>query len=199
MSEYGTIVTEKQVRAAVKAHLLEWTPAYLAELARQDGLADNAYPLFRSYVSSGDAIETWPEDQLPACVIVAPTLAAPPERNGRHFSAQWLVGIGVVVSANDREATADLVGQYTAAVRGAMTQHGSVGGFAEETVWLDERYNELGNDGSRTIAAGRNLFRVTIPKVMQVYGGPMQPPASQVAPDPDPTVATTVTTIERMP
>jgi hypothetical protein len=75
-----------------------------------------------------------------------------------------------------RETTADLVELYTAAVRMAMLQHPSLDGLALGTRWIDESYDELEYDDSRTIAAGLVNFGVDIDAVVDAFGGPKTPP-----------------------
>lgn len=184
MSAYGTIVTEAQVRNAVKEHLRIWSPAYLAEIARRAGLDAAALPPFRSFITSTEP-DSWPEDQLPTCVVIAPGLLGEPARHGRTYSARWAVGVGVVVSGQTREGTSDLVGLYTAAVRALMLQNQRISDLITGVTWTDERYDELGSEDGRTIAAGQVIFGVDIEDALDVMGGPITVPADPLPEAPD--------------
>ena len=57
-----------------------------------------------------------------------------------------------------------------------MLQHPSMGGFAQGCRWIDEDYDELGYDDSRTIAAGIVSLGLEVNEVLNCYGGPKAPP-----------------------
>jgi hypothetical protein len=197
MSIYGRIITGEDVRQATIAHLKRWTPVMLSEVAAQSGRERGDLPGFRAWGVAKN-VDNWPENQLPACVVVAPGLAERPERHGDGtYRAKWSVGIGAVVSGQDLESTRSLVELYTAAVRSAMLQHPSLAQwdeaqekyvpFALGVEWLDESYDELGFNDSRTIAAGVVSLIVEVDRVLDSFGGPVHPPPP---PDPPPGVTT---------
>jgi hypothetical protein len=139
MNIYGRIVTRSDVRDATIDHLQLWTPSYIGEVAVQRGKNRCDLPGFRSWRFSTDDVETWPADQLPACVVVCPGLADTPDRQGNGiYDSEFAVGVGAVVSARDQESTDEIVSIYTAGVRAALLQHPSLGGFASGMRWIDE-------------------------------------------------------------
>lgn len=173
---FGAFVTGADVRAAVTAHLRMWTPTYIAEVARQHGWEGAALPPFRAYVTSAADVESWPEDQLPTCVVIVPGTLAEPVRHGTVYRVRWAVGIGVVASGRDRDESHDLATLYGAAVRNACLQQPSLGGFAVGVTWSDERYDELDDaEGSRTIAAGRIIIGVDVDDAVDTAAGPTSP------------------------
>jgi hypothetical protein len=179
MNVYGLIITADDVASAVVDHLRTWTSAYIGEISAQSGrprCGEGALPPFRS-IDVASSFSKFPEDQVPACVVVCPGLSDTPIRGGDGaYLAEWSVGLGVVVSARDRDSTDELVRRYSAAVRAAMLQHPSLNGFAQGCRWIDEDYDELGYDDSRSIAAGIVSLGVEVPEVLNVYGGPKEPP-----------------------
>ena len=179
MNLYGAVVTARDVREAVITNLKDWSPAYVGEVSVQSGrvrCGDGALPPFRSFGTAA-SFSTFPEDQLPACVVVFPGLSQTPVRQGDGtYLAEWSVGIGVVVSGKDRDSTDDLVRLYSAAVRMAMIQKPSMSGFALGCRWIDENYDELAYDDSRTIAAGIVSLGIEVDAVMNAFGGPKVPP-----------------------
>lgn len=178
MNVYGRIITRGDVRDAVMDHLKNWSKAYIGEVATQREKARCDLPDFRSWRFSTEDGEKWPEDQLPACVVVCPGLADTPIRQGDGIhDGEWSVGVGVIVSARDQDSTDELVGIYTAAVRAALVQHPSLGGFASGVEWIDEdTIPNLGFDDSRTIAGGRVVLKVRVDSVVDSFGGPKAPP-----------------------
>lgn len=183
---FGPIVTGKQVRRAMRDHLQLWFPTYLAEIARGDGRDASTLPVFRSWVSALDMPDgKFEEHQMPSCVIVAPGLLLEPEKRGGLTIATWAVSVGCVVSGQDRENTFDLAELYAGAVRAAVVQHQTLGGFATATDWLGERYDDIPNDMLRTLAAGSVQFAVEVQGAVMPGEGPDAPLLDPI-PDPGP-------------
>lgn len=183
---FGPIVTGKQVRTAMRNHLRTWMPTYLPEIGREDGRSGDALPQFRSWVSALDLPEgKFTEDQMPSCVIVAPGMTEEPVKQGQIFICRWAVSVGVCVSGQDRENTFDLSELYAAAVRAAVLQHSSLGGFASGIDWLGERYDDIPNSMLRTLAAGTVQFSVEVQGALMPGEGP-DSPLAQPIPDPGP-------------
>lgn len=183
---FGPIVTGRQVRLAMHAHLKLWIPTYLAEVARLEALDPATLPVFRSWVSALDLPDgRYEEHQMPSCVVVAPGLTTEPQRQGGAFITTWAVSVGCVVSGQDRENTFELAEVYAAAVRSAVIQNSSLGGFATATDWLGERYDDIPNDMLRTLAAGSVQFAVEVQSAILPSGGPDEPLVNPI-PDPGP-------------
>ena len=191
---YGPVVTGGDVRKAVRDTIVAWSDSYVDELARQVGIA--LLPI-RTYGIFGGP--SYPVDELPACVIVAPGLMGAPERRGDgSFDALWAVGVGIVVA----DVTADLAvaraEPYAAAIRALMVQQGGLGGFAEETTWTDEETVPIAYERDRVVAAASLQFEVVVNNVVTRWAGPTVPPADPTVAQ-DTTTATTVTpTLERL-
>lgn len=164
---YSPIVSGKIVRTAVRNTLQANSRTFLDLIGVADGRQAGDLPDFRSYVSAFDT-DKFEEDQVPACIIVAPGLIGAPVRRGSgKYEATWSVAAAAVVSGQDRENTFELVELYAAAIRAVIIHERSLGGFAESTEWLNERYDELTFDDVRTIAAGIVQFAVTVETVVE--------------------------------
>lgn len=173
---FGKIITGRAVRFAMKEHLKLWFPTYLAEVARIEGFDPALVQPFRSFVSALDMPEgKYEEHQMPCCVIVAPGLLQEPEKRGGAMIATWGVSVGCVVSGQNRENTFTLSELYAAAVRAAVVQNPSLGGFATAVDWLGERYDDIPNDMLRTLAAGSVQFAVDVYSAITPSGGPEEP------------------------
>ena len=183
---FGPIITGKMVRIAMMNHLKLWSPTYLAEVARAEGQNPATLPAFQSWVSALDLDEgKFEEHLIPSCVIVAPGLLTEPEKRGGVYIARWAVSVGCVVAGKDRDSTFTLAEMYTAAVRAAVVQNPSLGGFATATDWLGERYDDIPNEMLRTLAAGSVQFSVEVQGAVTVNGGPDAPLVDPI-PDPGP-------------
>jgi hypothetical protein len=175
MTIYGPIVTGQDVRDAAEATIKLWLPAYLAEVGRQKAL-DSPLPLFRSYNPALTFSDRAEYEQLPQCIIVAPGLAAPPRRDGRAYEATWAVGVGIVAMADTWEHTLVLGELYAAVVRSIMVQHRSLGGVATNTVWTDEKYDQIEGDNESELVGAIVNFDVTVENVVDSGAGPTSPP-----------------------
>jgi hypothetical protein len=201
MSVYGPIITGTDVRHALVKTIQLWIDSYLGEVANQHERPRDALPSFRSYKSSAQKFQYWPETQLPACIIVVPgTADGTVEKHSGKYSVEFPVGIGVLCSSIDQDSTNELVELYTAAIRGLILQHASLGGFAVETWWIGESYNELTADKSRSLAGGSVNLGVRVDAVLDSMAGLAVPPEDPIAqPDDPPVVISTGVNITATP
>lgn len=176
MTVFGTIVTGEAVTAAALSFLRTWSPTYIAEVARQSDRVATALPPFRTFTTDS-SLDLLTGGQLPACIVVSPAIVEKPQRRGDGtYSAVWGVGVGVVVTSTTKEGSLGLASLYAAAVRAAFLQHQSLGGFASGVEWEDERYDEIGSEDTRTMAAAIVQFSMKIDSVLDGFGGVSEPP-----------------------
>lgn len=178
MSIFGEFITNDEVEQAVLNTVREWASTYLAEVERQKGMTAGDLPRPRSYVVASE-FETIPGDeQLPMVIAIAPGLADPPSKNGsKRHRATWQVAVVVLVSVR---RTADnnprkVAGYYGAAVRGLLVQRPGLEGFAEGTTWVDESYQDVNTEDSRSLGAVRVVFDVEVDGVVTGDAGPVAP------------------------
>jgi hypothetical protein len=203
---FGPIVTGDDVERAIAAFLRDpqpnghsWLDTYLGELERHAGYAPGQIQRPKGVVTRSE-LETWPEDQLPVIVVVSPALAARPSQRAGAYQATWAVAVAPVVSDVDEPGTRRLSHTYVAAVRLAMLQHGSLGGFAESVEWIDERTDDTAFADTRSIMAGRVVFEVTVGNVARRSDGPLVPlPDPAVDPGPWPDVSATPVDVSIVP
>lgn len=190
---YGNIVTEEYVRDALEAHLRLWSPAYIAQVAAQMGL-EGTPPPFASYDPVDEGVTTWPDDRLPAAVLVVGGWPEKAINRGGKLYAGWTVGVGTVASGQDNRGARKLIACYTAAVRACVWQHPSLGGAVSGCELLDESYNDLHDDSTRTLRGGRVLFNFYVDNITDGNLGPSAPPAAPDFDTPAVGTAETVTT-----
>jgi len=178
---FGDYITATDVSNAVQSTISYWSETYLAEMARHDGQDPTTelgfLPDFASYPDSLD-LSRFPEEQLPACILVVPGVSLQPEkRGGGKISALWKVAIGVAVTGQDKPTTIKLAQLYTTAVRMIILQHPSLGGFATGVMWNREEFtgNIIRADDARTLAVGVLDFNVSVDGNVDVNQGPVEP------------------------
>jgi len=169
---YGRILTATQVEAAMRTHMTTWLNDYIREMELQTGRATNSVPLPSSYKTSAD-FERWNEERLPEMVMVSPGLIGEPMGAGERgkYRATWGMALVTVVSANTKANTDALAKLYAAAIRGAVMQHRSLGGFARATQWLDERYDVIPSEGTRNLMSVTVSFAVEVDDVVSTKAG----------------------------
>lgn len=171
-AEFGPFVTGGDVEGWVFAELQTWFSTYLAEAERRAGYSGHDLPRPRSW-AIGPTPDKWPEDQIPAVYVSSSGVPAPPQRDGEgYYRARWLIEPGVVCSARTQAETHALAMLYGAALRWVIAQRPSLGGNAESSDWLGERYEDVSYDDSRSLYACRETFSVEVVDVMQTGVGP---------------------------
>lgn len=180
---------------AVLATLEAWWPVYVKELELQSPDAPDPkhidvgdLPAPKSWVKSNQ-MDRAASDNLPAIVVVSPGMSGrtPPKQEGDgSFRGFFSIGVGVFVSADQRNNTLRLVRLYTAIVRTILLQKQSLGGFADGTTWLDESYDDnFSFTDDQTISAGQVVFEIEVSGVVNRYGGPAVFGGPPPVPDPD--------------
>jgi hypothetical protein len=173
---FSRIVDASQVEQAVIAHLGNWMPTYLAEAERQRGIPEGSLPAIRSY-DTVNQWQHWPENQLPACLVVSPGTVRPPKKEGDGtYRGFFAVGLGIVCSADNQQNTNQMAKLYTAVARAVLLQHQRLGDFdAAGVEWREEKYNDIPQEAARTLAAGQAIFIVEVPSITTAMSGPAEP------------------------
>jgi hypothetical protein len=188
MTLFGPLVHGGVVENAVKDALVDWLPTYLREVERQHDRAQGSLPSPRSYqlVSEADDPTRWPEDQIPAIVIMCPGFAEEPYHEGTGFyRARYGVSVAAMVSANTQGATRQLARLYGTALAAALLQHPSLDGFASGLRWVDESYDDIPSETSRSLACVIEGFTVDVDRVISTNAGPVAPDASESETSPE--------------
>lgn len=177
MSIFGDILTGDDVEKAVVAHLKNWSRTYLAELERQTDRTADSLPQVRSFTTTPREPEKWPEDQLPAILVVSPGLADVPNLQGDgQMRATWSVGIAAIVEARSEAATRTGAHLYFAHAMAIMLQKAGIGGIADDTMLATPwQYDVLPVESRRTLGAVYAVFEVSVDEVLNTRGGPEEP------------------------
>lgn len=187
--EFGRIISDDMVEDAVVETLRKWLSTYLAEVEQEAGLERGYYqrPAEGSYHVRND-FDKWPEEMLPAIIVVSTGLADTPAKTGRGiYRASWSIGVAAVVSSTDQVKTRRYAYRMAAAIRELLVNKQSLdmalGGSLRGINWLDGRNNELPepDPAERTLWASRQLFAVEVDQVGSQFAGPIAP-----EPQPDP-------------
>ena len=183
---FGRIVSGADVETWSLSLCRKWASTYLAEVERQHALDAGFYQRPRAYIRT-ISFDKMPEDQLPAVMVVSTGIATPPVRFGDGtFTARWLMGLAVLCSAATQEQSHDMARHYVAAMRELFNEQPDLGGHANGTDWLDERYDDLAYDDLRSLSSGQAHFAVEVMNVGSFAKGPVSPDPLPVETDPWP-------------
>ena len=194
---FKPIVSAFEVEYAIAQCVRVWIRDYLAEAERQRGLPVGQLPWFRSIVPGADASK-WPEDQLPALIVVsAGTDPGPGGRLEVHadggYVQRWRVDCVCEVSARGNRQAQYLARVYAAHVGAMLVQQalrapGPLEGGVVSLRKLDkigERYDLRDWTVDRTRCAGVVHLQVEVADVL--HGAPWGPRVPRYEPT-DPTV-----------
>jgi hypothetical protein len=167
-SIFGRIVSGADVEDWTMALLQRWFSTYLAELERQHGVAEGSWQRPRSFVLA-PSLDKWPEDQLPAVLLVSVGLEPKPPMGGDgRYRVRFTLGAACVCSARTQAESHRMSQIYVAALRALLVQRPSLDGHADGVDLLDENYDWLEYDDIRTLASGQVIFTVSPLKVTKV-------------------------------
>lgn len=200
MSIFGDILTGADVEDAVVDHLKAWSPTYLAELERQAERTPESLPAVRSWNVVPSEPDKWPENQLPAVLVVSPGIIGEPQEQGDgKVVVTWNIGIAAICSAKSEDGTRRNARLYLAHLRAILIQHPKFADFAQDTEWLGEAYDSvIPQEYRRSLSGAQTTFAVQVADVIDRYGGPSEPLADPYEEPSDwPTVATTEVTAEK--
>jgi hypothetical protein len=174
-SAIGPIVTGAEVEQAALDVLRRWSSTYLAHLEVQHGLEPGALPRLRAWTTAPE-FEKWPEDQLPAVLLVSPGISEEPLPDGAgYYRVRFSLGVAVIVSAASLADTARLAKWYGAVMRTILLQHQSLEGFAGGITWVDENYDDVPSEDTRTLGASQSIFAVEVRGFARRWNGPATP------------------------
>jgi hypothetical protein len=181
-SIFGPIVSGHDVEQWSLALIRKWFSTYLAEKEAQDGLTRGALQRPRGYVIA-PSLDKWPEDQLPAIVLVSVGLAERPLKEGSgRYRARWDMGVACICSARTQSESHANAQRYMAALRLIFIQRPSLDGKASGVDWQGEQYDQLDYDDLRSIDGGFGQFTVEVEDIALAGGGPATPDVP-LAPD----------------
>lgn len=173
-TRFGLNLNANDLADACQLTIEEFIEDYLAEYERQNGLAPETIPKFKTY-SQVNEFRNWAGNETPVCVIVSPGLNGKPAKKGDMYVGEFVLGVAAIVQANNREATNKLSRAYGAILRQLLVQQPGMQGLASGNTWEDEKYNDVPESEDRAQASAQVLFTVEVPGIMDWRKGIMAP------------------------
>lgn len=204
----GPILGADDVRDAVNTTIGTWAPYYLSVLGARLAAAGliggpsqlpDPLPPFGQWTNELNYRNVG-VGYSPAYEVTCPGTVGKPALKGTTVTVVYACAVRVQVFGTDWQTTADATSWYEKAVRAALLQHRSLGGFAQATAWQGTAYHEVDHSSTRTEGVATLRFDVTVLDTLDVSRGPASLPAPPWSPPPtDPTATTTVLEVEKNP
>lgn len=177
-SIFEPIFVPSKLEDDARDHISAWIETYLREVTRQTlgPAAVGKIPTPASISSRNDFVK-FPEDNLPAIVIINAGVVDEPVPDGEGiYGAWWAMGVGVLASASTEDATRLVTQIYGAALRALLVQKPNMNNGGYQVEWVDETYDDMPiEDQTRTLRSVRLVFRVWVDEVVTRWSGPAAP------------------------
>src|SRR3954447_1799159 len=156
MSGIGALFSPHLIEEGALSTLQRWLPLYLDEVEAQYGVR---LPEIASWGLEDEEDDRWPEQALPALIVVAEQTEDEQETNEGWYRASWPFQVTVIIEHPQRVWARKIAQLYGAVVRGAVLQRRSLGSAGRVAGWRGERL-PFEAKKSRTEAASQNFFVV---------------------------------------
>lgn len=180
MSIFGTVFSGVDMEDAVTNHLKAWNLTYLAQAERERGLEPRTLPPIKSFVNVPREPDSWPEDQLPALLIVSTGTTDPFVHGDGWLGTTWNIGLAAIVSAATERRTHELAHWYFMAAVLPMLRNSGLKGngevdYADNVECSAWTYEVIPVERRRTLAAVYGVLQVTVEQVLNLREGPVRP------------------------
>lgn len=188
-ANFGPLVVNTDVDAAILQKLELWVPLYLSQLERERNLADPLVekrldrPPEVSYANTLDDDE-FPDHILPAVIVTTANTEGEPTKDGNGmYSCAWNVVVSCIVKARTPSETRQLAAWFEGCIRRIMLDDDPP--FDGEVRWTGTNTAAVADPtgAGRYLAAGISTYVVYVDQVVLAGGGPEGPPVYE---DPDP-------------
>jgi hypothetical protein len=186
-AEFGPLIVETDVDAAVIRTLRTWLPTYLAQVERERDLTIGtlARPVAESYANTLEDDE-FMDHRMPAIIVTT----AEPENNAQRdgnglYRASWTVRVSSVVRGRTPRETRAVAAVFGGSVRRVLVQHADLDDFSAGLRWIGSNVIRVEDttDQGRYLAASINLFNVFVEDVLRDGVGPTVPSDPYDPPD----------------
>jgi hypothetical protein len=167
----GPLFSAHLIEEAVISTLRKWLPGYLTIACDLHGVEEGIVRI-QSWGLASRVDDRWPEQGLPALLVVGGKARDQEKDGGGTYRATWPFEVGVALSGSVPHIARKHAQVYAAAVRGAIVQRRSLGDGLRATEWTGEDSAEGEDKQRRTIAAVSNSFEVTQEDVVSWKRGP---------------------------
>jgi len=175
---FGPIFGGELLTRAVMATLKMWMETYIREIEYQRGWTVGLIPLPKTYAERW-VFDSYPDDKMPAVIVVCPGMAMEPHRDGDGtISGWWMLGVGIIAAASTEDNSERLAKTYGAAARSILSQKGWLDESWEfnGTQILEETYTDVPDiEQARTMRSAQIIARTQVLDMWNTQKGPLVP------------------------
>lgn len=184
-ADFGPLLVETDVDAAVIDRLYLWMPTYLAQVERERGMANRTLhrPVRASYATVLDD-DGFPTKRLPAILVTTASTADAPELGGDDtYSTVYEVAVTAVVRGRTSHEARVLASLYAGSIRRLLLQQQD---NADTMLWTGSSVASVADTTAenRHLAGGINTFSFYADRVVQAFAGPTVDSPVYEQPDP---------------
>jgi hypothetical protein len=186
-NQFGKLLSPHTIENDMVAHLKYWMPSYLGEWERETGRKPGELVVM-TYTTK-TKFDRFPEEEIPMMICISPGTIGKPWKQGRSWSARWLLRVTAVCSAPTEDVTRELAHIYMSAAKDIVEQYQGINNnpSCEGVDWAGDVYSLIGSSQTRTLAASQVVFHAQYCNVVDESQGPEKPTADETAPtDPGP-------------
>jgi hypothetical protein len=166
--EIGPLFSAYEVEEAVLAALMRRLPLYSTTARQQWGVK---LPEIASWGLVDEDEDRWPEQALPALVVIADETRNVEEHADGWYRATWPFSVTVAIEHPERVWARKIAQIYGAVIQAALLQRRSLGQEGMRLEWLGQKL-PFRAEQSRTEAVSQNLFAVVVDEVVNWQNGP---------------------------
>jgi hypothetical protein len=181
----GPLFSPHLLEESILRKLQRWLPGYLTIACELNGVEEGIEAI-TSWGLQDEDDDKWPEQGLPALVVVAGrTIGEPKKHSKGMYRAVWPISIGVAIAASNGVLARKYAQVYGAAIRGVILQGRSQGEEGQTAEWLGDEPGIIAVEQRRTIASNANAFAITKDDVVswRMGSGSDKPPIPDTWPE----------------
>lgn len=184
--EIGPLFSPHMIEEAVLASLMRRLPLYSKAALDQWGVK---LPTIESWGLVDEEEDRWPEQALPALVVIADETRNIEEHSGGWYRASWPFSVTVALEHPERVQARKYAQIYGAVIQAALLQRRSLGMTGVELQWEGQKL-PFRAEQTRTEAVSQNLFSIVVDEVVNWRLGPKSDELPEEPPGPDPEITT---------
>jgi len=182
--QVGPLFSPHVIEEAVLSQLMRRLPLYSQVALEQWGVK---LPEIASWGLVDEEDDRWPEQALPALIVIADETRSIEEHTDGWYRATWPFQVSVWVEHSERVQARKIAQVYGAVIQAALLQRRSLGLGNGPLRWEGQRL-PFEAEQSRTQAVALNSFSIVIDEVVNWRNGPKDDselPEEPPGPDPE--------------
>ncbi len=184
INQFGVSTDPFTVEHDMLEHIKKWMATYLGEAERKSTPPREPGSLVVATYTTKTKFDSFPEEIVPAIVVISPGTTGKPYKQGKIWCAKWILRITAICSAPTEDVTRELAHLYIKCIHDLVLQYKGINENpnVESVEWAGDAYNLIASTETRTLAASQAIFHVEYKNVVDETQGPRIPTPNPEAP-----------------